>query len=90
MDYYAGGFSLSVRIENGPRLGLEARCPPAQDSFAFLQMLEEMWRAIMRESKTRRIKKVSVTLYALAPAGLLPLHSTEKEPPWKRSKPGSR
>lgn len=50
MDYYAGAFSLSMRLENGPRLGLEARCPHAQDSFAFLQILEEMWRALMHEA----------------------------------------
>jgi DNA polymerase-4 len=69
MNYYAGAFSLSIRIENGPRLGLEARCPHAQDSFAFLQILEEMWTALMREAKGRRIKKVSVMLYTLTPEG---------------------
>lgn len=68
MDYYAGAFSLSIRLENGPRLGLEARCPHAQDSFAFLQILEDMWQALMHEAKGQRIKKVSVTLYALTPA----------------------
>jgi DNA polymerase-4 len=68
MDYYAGAFSLSMRLENGPRLGLEARCPHAQDSFAFLQILEEMWQTLMHEAKGQRIKKISVTLYALTPA----------------------
>lgn len=69
MDYYAGAFSLSIRLENGLRLGLEARCPPAQDSFVFLQTLEEMWLELMHEARGQRIKKVSVTLYALLPAG---------------------
>lgn len=67
MDYYAGAFSLSIRTENGLSLGLEARCPPAQDSFVFLQIMEDMWRALMAEVKNQRIKKISVTLYAMVP-----------------------
>jgi DNA polymerase-4 len=65
MGYYAGAFSLSMRIENGPRIGLEARCEHSQDSFTFLHLLEELWREIIKESRGARIKKVSVTLHAL-------------------------
>jgi DNA polymerase-4 len=65
MGYYAGKYSLSFRIENGPRLGLEASCPPSQDSFVFLNLMEEMWQALMRENKGRRIKKVNIVLHGL-------------------------
>ncbi|HYD17579.1 MAG TPA: impB/mucB/samB family protein [Patescibacteria group bacterium] len=69
MDYYAGAFSLSLRVENGPRLGLEARLPQAQDSFAFLDVLESMWAQLQPELKNRRIKKVAITLSSIVPAG---------------------
>lgn len=68
MEYFAGAFSLSLRLESGPRYGLEARLPHAQDSFTFLEILKEMWAEILRETKTQRIKKISVTLYALTPS----------------------
>lgn len=66
-DFCAGAFSLSMRIENGPRLGLEARMPHAEDSFTFLDMMEEMWSELMPEVKGRKIKKVSVTLSSITP-----------------------
>ncbi len=65
MGYYAGKYSLSFRIENGPRLGLEAHCPPSQDSFVFLNLMEEIWRTLMQETKGRRIKKVNILLHGL-------------------------
>ncbi|MDI1229187.1 MAG: impB/mucB/samB family protein [bacterium] len=68
-EYCAGAFSLSMRIENGPRVGLEARMPHAEDSFTFLEMMEEMWRELMPEVKGRKIKKVSVTLSSITPKG---------------------
>jgi DNA polymerase IV len=68
MEYFAGAFSLSLRLESGSRYGLEARIPHAQDSFTFLEILQEMWAEIIRETKTQRIKKVSVTLNGLTPA----------------------
>ncbi len=65
MEYYAGGFSLSYRLENGPRLGLEARCTPSQDSFTFMEMLDAAWRELVRESGAARIKKVNIVLHHL-------------------------
>lgn len=65
MGYYASRFSLSARLENGPRLGWEGRCYRAQDSLTFLHMLDEGWREIAREIRNARIKKVSVTLHEL-------------------------
>lgn len=68
MDYYAGAFSVSMRVENGPRLGLDARCTPVQDSFTFLRLLDTLWRELLRESKGKRIKKVGVVLHSLTEA----------------------
>jgi DNA polymerase-4 len=68
MDYYAKKFALSVRVENGPRFGLEASCMPAQDSFTFLAFLEEMWNELMREGRGQRVKKINVVLHGLVPA----------------------
>ncbi len=68
MNYYAGKFSVSFRIENGPRLGLEARCEPSQDSFTFIELLDNIWDVLVRESKGARIKKVNVVLYGLVEA----------------------
>ncbi len=69
MEYYAGRFLLALRIENGPRLGLEARCQPAQDSLFFLELMGQMWRQIIAEANPRRIKKISVTLSDLTQTG---------------------
>lgn len=68
MEYYAGAYSVSFRVENGPRLGLEARCEPSQDSFTFLQLLDEIWHELQKESKGARIKKVNIVLHGLAEA----------------------
>ena len=65
MNYYSGAFSVSFRVENGPRLGLEAKCEPSQDSFIFLQLLDELWQALIKESKGSRIKKVNIVLHGL-------------------------
>lgn len=65
MDYHASLFSVSFRIENGPRLGLEARCEASQDSFIFLQLLDGIWRELLQESKNARIKKVNIVLHGL-------------------------
>jgi DNA polymerase-4 len=69
MEYFAGAFSLSLRLESGERFGLEARIPHAQDSFTFLELLQDMWHSILMESGSRRIKKISITLSGLVPKG---------------------
>ena len=66
MSYHSGFLSLSVRIENGPRLETSLRFFPAQDSFTFLHMLEECWKTLAPEMKNIRLKKVSVTLSDLS------------------------
>jgi DNA polymerase-4 len=65
MNYYAGALSVSFRVENGPRLGLNAHCEPSQDSFIFMELLDQMWRELIKESKNQRIKKVNIVLHKL-------------------------
>lgn len=65
MEYHADKFSLSLRTENGNRLGLEANCPPSQDSFIFLNLLEILWQSLLQETRNKRIKKISVLIYGL-------------------------
>ncbi len=65
MGYYAAHFTLSARLENGPRLRWESPCYRAQDSLTFLNLLNEGWREIKAASHGGRIKKVSVTLCKL-------------------------
>lgn len=66
MEYFARRLSLSVRLENGPRLAAEAECsPPARDSFTFLELLDRLWETLSPDIGRRRVKKVSVTLSGL-------------------------
>jgi DNA polymerase-4 len=71
MEHYAGALSLSARIENGARLEGGMRCYRAQDSMTFLHLLDKLWDGLMREARGARIKKVSITLHELVPAGSL-------------------
>jgi len=71
MAYHATRFSLSVRLENGPRLGAEVPVTAADDNFTFLARLEALWDALLQQEGHRRIKKVSVTLTGLIPNGQL-------------------
>jgi DNA polymerase-4 len=66
MDFQARRLSLSVRIENGPRLAADiSGAAPASDSFSFLGMLDRLWESLESEIGRQRIKKVSVTLSGL-------------------------
>lgn len=67
IGYYAEKFSLSVRIEGGPRLAFEAGCTAASDSFLFLSLLEALWQTMLRQSGGVRIKKIGVVLHGLVP-----------------------
>jgi DNA polymerase-4 len=69
MGYHASTLSLSARIENGPRLAGSMQCYRAQDSMTFLHMLDALWEALQAESNGARLKKISITLLDLSPAG---------------------
>lgn len=65
MAYHAEHISLSVRIENGPRLAAALPVAAADDNFSFLALLDTLWAAMLQETGQKRIKKVSVTLSGL-------------------------
>lgn len=70
LGYEARAMTFSLRIEDGPRYGAEARCVAASDSITFLHLFEAMWAEILAEAgRMIRIKKVSVTLSHLTLAG---------------------
>ncbi len=65
-EFFATKFSLGVRLVDGhARWAVEARLPPSQDNFTFLNTLEELWAVMIAEMKPHRIKKLSVTMYGL-------------------------
>ncbi len=62
MKYCTERVSLSVRVENGPRYGVESVLTrAAEDSFTLLATLESLWQALLPDIGGRRLKKVSVT-----------------------------
>jgi DNA polymerase-4 len=61
MDYYASALSLSLRLVNGPRLEDGLRCYRAQDSMAFLALLDQLWEKLSAEGRGSRIRKVSIS-----------------------------
>lgn len=67
MEYDAAALVLAVRIENGPRFGVEGRCAPTQDSPGLLGLLDALWQALTPEMTGCRLRKVSVTLHGLTP-----------------------
>jgi len=71
IEYYASGMSLSVRVENGPRLATERTCFRAQDSLTFLRLLDEMWEELSPHMKGQRVKKASIVLHKLTSADAL-------------------
>jgi DNA polymerase-4 len=71
LGYYASGFHVSARVENGPRIEGSGECYRAQDTLTFLHLLDTAWTRMMRRSNAERIKKISVTLHGLIPADSL-------------------
>jgi DNA polymerase-4 len=67
LGYSASAFSLSMRIENGPRLSAERRCYRAEDTMTFLSLLDDAWNELMQGARGGRIKKLSVVLFHLSP-----------------------
>lgn len=66
MGYTATTLTLSIRLQDGPRLECAMRCIAAQDSLTFLHMLEQMWHELTQQSGSQPIKKISVSLYGLS------------------------
>jgi DNA polymerase IV len=65
MGYYASAYTLSVRLENGPRIEAGRRCYRAQDSSTFLHVLNKAWGEVVKEAHGARIKKIAIALHGL-------------------------
>lgn len=79
--YFATRFHLNVRIVDGPRWGGEMQILPAQDSFTFLQQMEDMWEMMRMETHPFQIKKLSVTMHGLKKPEDISLDFFQKETP---------
>jgi DNA polymerase-4 len=64
-DHYAMRFDLSVSDPDGGSWADGAKCAPAQDSFAFLDVLETLWLGMAEEFRPKRLLMVSVALHEL-------------------------
>lgn len=68
-ELYAGSFSLGVKTAEGLKWAREIRLEPAQDTISFLRALDRLWEVMLRQSRPRRLKKVSVILHNLKAPG---------------------
>lgn len=71
LGYLASRFVLSARFEDGRRVAQELRCRPSQDSLTFLLLMQQAWEncVLRHDNGALLVKKLSVTLYGLSPAG---------------------
>lgn len=65
MELYATQFDLSARTEDHEGWSAGVQLSPCQDNFAFLQTLDTLWDAMMKQLRPHRLKKVSVTMHGL-------------------------
>lgn len=63
--FFARKFSLYVRVVDGPKWGVEINVPPSQDTFTFLNALDDFWAEMIEELAPDRLKKLSVTMTGL-------------------------
>lgn len=62
---YATSFDVSFRTEDQQGWGASTKMSPAQDNFAFLKALDDLWDGLMQTYRPRRLKKVSINLHGL-------------------------
>lgn len=65
LAHEAGALSLSIRIENGPRISGGVRFEPASDTPTLLHAFDMLWHEAILQCGRARIKKISVTLHEL-------------------------
>lgn len=69
LEHHASTLTLSVRLENGPRLVKTAQFTHCFDNRSLQAQGISLWRELMAQHPNHRLKKVSVTLHGLRPAG---------------------
>lgn len=68
-DFYATRFCLSARILDGPKWSAELQTSPSQDNFTFLNMLDDLWAAMIAGYNPHKLKKIAVTFHGLCKSG---------------------
>ncbi len=64
-NLYAGRLSLQVRSIDKRKWAKELGFSATQDNFVFIELLDKMWRQMLRELKPNQLFKVSITLSGL-------------------------
>ncbi len=72
-EYFATRFYLSARMDDTHKWCGEMQLHPAQDTFSFLQHMEEMWTIMLDEARPYKIKKLSITMHGLKKASEISL-----------------
>lgn len=67
-EYFATRFYLSARIDDTQKWSGEITLHPAQDTFSFLEHMEDMWAIMMDETRPCKIRKIAVTMHGLKKA----------------------
>ena len=62
LEHYCSRMTLSIRLEKGERFALETDFYRARDSFTLIRAMHDLWDALTRQTKSARIKKISITL----------------------------
>ncbi|WP_017930507.1 Y-family DNA polymerase [Robiginitomaculum antarcticum] len=64
--FYARKLSISLSFIDGQKLGVERQFPPSKDDFRFVGEMDQAFTAMIAVSRSKRVKKVSVTLHGLS------------------------
>lgn len=65
LEYHCAALTLSMRIENGPRISGGVRFYRANDTPTLLEAMDLLWHEAIAKAGRARIKKLSVTLHEL-------------------------
>lgn len=64
--FYARKLSVSLSFTDGQRLGIERQFSPSRDDFRFVGEMSEAFTAMVKASRSKRIKRIAVTLHGLS------------------------
>lgn len=65
LGFTASRVSVAVRLEQAGYFDFSLACNQASDSFTFLSLFDEIWEEIIRQTRSARIKKVSIAFSEL-------------------------
>ncbi len=80
LGFYASEIHLSIKTSDHRRWISYKKCYRTQDSMTFLNILNQLWKQMLIETKAKNIRKISITLYNLKEASdITPELFTDKE-----------